>query len=296
MAKAKPIKKLKKNTRAGKALALVLQSRFKDLLAELPRAYAGEVEGLHDARVAAKRMREALRLASGLAPGAKYRAFLARLQQLNDHLGAVRDRDVLLAHLGELVKASSPRPVAFTALVKRLQAERATAFKELLPVLEAFGRQAPLLAQALVSSLEKQKRGGAGAPVVRLVHRQLGKRLAQLFDNFFPEELAFNPVRFHQARIAVKKARYCLEPWIGLLPKGARLLRDQLARLQELMGQAHDWDLARAALAKADQAAALQPFLAAASVQSENYTQSALALFKQLSYSNLKYEVLTQLL
>ena len=68
----------------------------------LPAARAGEVSAIHQARVATRRLREALPLVARGAPGRK----LARaVRRLTRALGPVRELDVALLTLGELARA-----------------------------------------------------------------------------------------------------------------------------------------------------------------------------------------------
>ncbi|MFC0407397.1 CYTH and CHAD domain-containing protein [Roseomonas elaeocarpi] len=72
----------------------VVASGLRHLLANLPAARAGEVEGIHQMRVAIRRLRAALRLFRPvLAPEAE-RGFEAELRRLGQVLGAARDWDV----------------------------------------------------------------------------------------------------------------------------------------------------------------------------------------------------------
>ncbi len=297
MAKARKIKGLKPHQRAGKAAALALQARLEDLLAELPLAYTGEVEGIHDARIAAKRLREMLRLARKLAPPAEFARFLALLQALNDHLGEVRDRDVMAEHLQALAAEKPALQASLQPLLQRLASERQQAFEALLPELERFGAEAPPLAASLIQQVRHNKHGAAGKSIFSLVHKQLARRLRELFDEFFPEDLAHNPRAFHRARIAVKKARYCLEPWVQVLPPQARRLRNELAELQEEMGLAHDLTVLAEKLKQLSQEGLEVPPSLQRSLEEaiKAHTRTSLNLFRTLSSAPLHKEVLTLL-
>src|SRR6476661_8132802 len=77
---------------------------MEQLHAQVPKAlHAWEVDGIHQARVATRRLKAALDLA-GPVVGKKRRKPLARvLRKLRRRLGPLRDTDVMLEHLEELV-------------------------------------------------------------------------------------------------------------------------------------------------------------------------------------------------
>src|SRR5438876_11826117 len=75
---------------------------------EAPRALGqGDEDSIHDARVATRRMRAALRLIKPLIDD-EHRKLLARaLRKLRRRLGPARDLDVMIAHLEKLKRARS---------------------------------------------------------------------------------------------------------------------------------------------------------------------------------------------
>ena len=93
---AKPIlpEKLKRRMRAGKAAAKLLEAKLREVAAYLPAALTGDVGGVHDMRVAVKRLREALRLFRRLLPRRRRERLLPLVEELNEGLGAVRDPDL----------------------------------------------------------------------------------------------------------------------------------------------------------------------------------------------------------
>ena len=107
MAKPLKTKGLSPGLDASKAAALSLETHLLQLSDQLVLASAGDTNGIHDARVASKRLREVLRFARTWAPKEAYTLALQPVQTLNDGLGPIRDRDVMKSHLTELV-ASHP--------------------------------------------------------------------------------------------------------------------------------------------------------------------------------------------
>src|SRR3954454_5246521 len=86
------------------ALVLLLERRTRALKRELPRAIDGHDEGGHRARVASRRLREALPvLAEGLH-GSKAGKATRKIRRLTQALGAVRELDVTLHLADELAR------------------------------------------------------------------------------------------------------------------------------------------------------------------------------------------------
>lgn len=94
----------------------------------------GDIEKLHDMRVATRRLRAALEVFEPCFPAKRHRKALKRVKELADALGERRDRDVeiefLLSFLGEAPEADRP---AVEALVEGLRKEQRQANDELAP-------------------------------------------------------------------------------------------------------------------------------------------------------------------
>ena len=93
-----------------------------------------DIEGVHDMRVATRRLRAALEIFEPCFPGTDFRAVLAEVKTLADALGERRDRDVTIAAL-EVFSArvsSADRP-GISSLVQRLRAEQTLANQALAP-------------------------------------------------------------------------------------------------------------------------------------------------------------------
>ena len=124
MGKAILPKGLTPSTRAGKAAGKLIDAKTDEVLAYIGSACAGEIEGLHDLRVAVKRLREGLRLFQRLLPPQERRKVLPLVEELNDGLGRVRDRDVLMAHARELGEAAPGAAPALEAALAAWEEQR----------------------------------------------------------------------------------------------------------------------------------------------------------------------------
>lgn len=117
------------------------RSAMRDLIAErwgalwraVPVALAGEdVEGVHDVRVASRRLRAAMDVAAGAFPAEWYRPLHRAAKEITAALGTVRDQDVLLVALAADREQAPPaeRP-GIDRLIARIEGERAAARVEM---------------------------------------------------------------------------------------------------------------------------------------------------------------------
>lgn len=111
-------------------VALDAQGPFADAAAETVRVRAGEliarlegpldVDGVHDARVASRRLRAALEIYAPCFPAKRHRRVLREVKRLADGLGARRDPDVAL---GAIEQIAAELGVAGRDDVARLRSE-----------------------------------------------------------------------------------------------------------------------------------------------------------------------------
>jgi CHAD domain-containing protein len=135
VAKARPIPDLTEDDPYAVAAAKVVTMRAREL-AELSANVldTSDIERLHDMRVATRRLRAALEIFRPCFPRKRYKAALSEVKALADALGERRDRDVMIAALGEFSEAMgrSDRP-GVESLVARLRVEQAEANEGLAP-------------------------------------------------------------------------------------------------------------------------------------------------------------------
>jgi CHAD domain-containing protein len=138
MAKAKPIPDLSAEVAYADAAARTVAVRGAEL-AEQARGVldTGDIERVHDMRVATRRLRAALEIFEPCFPPKEYREALGQVKRLADALGERRDRDVAIATLdgfNEQMPAPDRRGIA--SLVERLRDEQGEANRELAPLVE----------------------------------------------------------------------------------------------------------------------------------------------------------------
>lgn len=175
-----------------------------------------EKEAVHDARVACRRVRAALRLL-GL------RELDRPVKDLQDALGEVRDLQLQAEWL-------RPRD-------ERLHRQRAAlarrAEKALLAALRRWHTHTlPLLIQADVTR-----------PSAKRVRKILRRRLARLEERLEAARERPGPRAMHRARISVKQVRYLMELGAPELPRRALARIADLKALQASLGELHDVDV-----------------------------------------------------
>jgi CHAD domain-containing protein len=197
-------------------------------------------EGVHQARVATRRLRSDLRTFRSLLDPDWTRALRDELAWLAESLGAVRDADVLLARIesraGELPQEDRKGADRIRA---RLRAARARAYDELVATLR--GERYLVVLDRLIDAantpafLNEAESAGSAVlpPLVRRPLRRLARRVEALADRPTDEEL-------HVVRIRTKRARYAAEAAVPVLGKPARAVAAAAADLQDVLGEHRD--------------------------------------------------------
>jgi CHAD domain-containing protein len=231
------------------ALRAALGHLLEVLLAEsaLCRLEAGP-RGVHQGRVALRRMRSLLRIFRPAVDGPDWRAFDAALKGLAASLGAARDWDVFL----EGIAAGALEALGGDARLRRLVGaagrERAAAYAAVAAMLEGPDfRQALWLGLALLLLRPADAPEQPLAPFAAEVLRRRWKRLKKAGKRME----ALGPEALHEMRLDAKRLRYAAEPFAALWPgKAARRFNRRLAALQDALGLANDAVVARGLAAR----------------------------------------------
>jgi CHAD domain-containing protein len=227
---------------------LALRQRFAALLRGLGGARAGDVNAVHQARVATRRLREALPLVTGAGAGRKLERTVRRLTRA---LGPVRELDVALQTLDELEQTDVP-PDAVTCLRQLMAAERQTLHAEAVKAIDRADLER--LRRKTMARVAAAAPEAPGLHVARAQRRaaRRAERLRAAIDNAAGIYL---PDRLHEVRIAAKKLRYAIEmvrPGASVSRAGRAATRSvrgaagQLAalkRAQDLLGRMHDLEV-----------------------------------------------------
>jgi CHAD domain-containing protein len=186
-------------------------------------------EGVHQLRVAVRRIRAALK-ASGYDDGG---ILQAELRWFFGELGPLRDLDVLMERLhGETEDFSPDELVAFERLLKGLRTERGVARGRVTRTLR--GRRYERLLATLASAdvAPPEERGNLVGQITR-PYRKLRKAVVAAGPDPVDEVL-------HALRIRGKKLRYAAEMAAEFGGKPVRRLVKATKRLQDVLGEHQD--------------------------------------------------------
>ena len=138
MAKAKPIDDLSADDAYADAAARIVEVRAGELIEQAEGVLdTGDIERVHDMRVASRRLRAALEIFEPCFPAKAHGRALAEVKRLADALGERRDRDVAIASLhsfNDQMAAGDRRGV--DSLIERFRLEQAEANTALAPLVE----------------------------------------------------------------------------------------------------------------------------------------------------------------
>jgi CHAD domain-containing protein len=142
----------------GTAAARIVAQRAAELFATDGVLDTSDIEGVHDMRVASRRLRAVLEIFAPAFPRAEHKALLAEVKALADALGERRDPDVHIAAL-EQVEAAVPAGdrAGVHELVERQRARQAQGNATLAAALDNMHRsdlRLRLLALADAAELE----------------------------------------------------------------------------------------------------------------------------------------------
>ena len=217
--------------------SLLLQRQTRALKRHLPGAIKGDDRAVHQARVASRRLRESVPVLSAGLKGSKATKARRKIRRLTGALGMVRELDVTLKVVDELVASGEVPRAAIDALRAHVLTERQQRRDVMLERLdgvdaEKLGRRLASVCDALGHAETDQWRQVLGK---RLLKRS--KRLTAAVDD---AGHLYAPERLHEVRIAVKKLRYGLELAAGGGIKAAAPMVRILKRVQEMLGRLQD--------------------------------------------------------
>jgi CHAD domain-containing protein len=215
---------------------LILQ-RLRALRRTLPGARMGQVGAIHQARVATRRLREALPL---VVDGARGRKLEARVRTLTRALGPVRELDVVL-HMLDALDAGGQVPHNATGCLRAVVVEeRKRLHTGMVRRIDDFDLE-KLRKKAVAGARKHVQRQHPGRVVS--ADRRAARRAVALQASIENAAGIYLPDRLHEVRIAVKKLRYAMEVARDLRASRAVVRIRTLKRAQELLGRIHDLEV-----------------------------------------------------
>jgi CHAD domain-containing protein len=210
------------------------ERRLHALDTHLPAARDGDPAGVHQARVASRRLRELIPVL-GAHLRAKRRRARRAVRRLTTALGTVRELDVTLGLLDTLAASDPELGPACAALRGGVQARREAEGRSLERVLAS---GVPRKASRRVAALFED--GGDEAAAAEVLSNRVARRADELRRAIEDVGLLFDDERLHQTRIAAKKLRYALEVAGEAGWARTAALVAALKRVQDVLGELHD--------------------------------------------------------
>ena len=256
MSKAKEIVGIECEGAATGALPLVLGPRLEEMcLLRKAALDFRDPEGVHDMRVASRRVRSALRDFAPHLRKTKIAASTKHLREIADTLGVVRDYDVAIIALEKLQKKANPEiSSGLQRIIDDQKAKLDPARKELVQALnyKKLSQLKRSFRHAIVDSIVSQaatKQPASGTtvksgPSYKVYARStLLKRLKDL-EALSPSLYKPQKVKpLHEMRIAAKRLRYAIELFAACWGDQLGVFSHQVAQMQSSLGELHDCDL-----------------------------------------------------
>ena len=223
----------------------VIESAFASsvarLLLQLPAARLGtDPEGVHQARVAARRMRSDLKTFEPLLDAEWSTGLRVQLEGLIDELGAVRDSDVLGVKLRDVVNHHPEiNTDAANRVLHQVQLQHRRNRRRLLRYLND-ERTIELLDRLVAASTEPATLPRADRPardVMPKLVRKRWKRLDRAIDGLSRHPQAGD---LHAVRILAKRLRYATEAVEPAAGKHAKKFAKDTAKIQDALGELND--------------------------------------------------------
>jgi CHAD domain-containing protein len=222
---------------------VLIRQRLRALSRALPAACRGDVTSIHQARVATRRVREALPLVATGASGRKLERIVRRLTR---SLGPVRELDVALLMLEELATAPDVPRAGISRLRQVVHDERRRLHREMAQAVDRCNVE-KLTKKAVAAARASDRRVAGGAardPRQRAAAEQRAARRAERLRAAIETAAGiYLPDRLHEVRIAVKKLRYAMEIARELSGSRATARILTLKRAQDLLGRMHDLEV-----------------------------------------------------
>lgn len=238
----------------GTLLRLRLEQQLVRLRQEEARVREDDDGGIHQMRIAIRRLRSALATYRPILSRGATDALRAELRWLGGELSPGRDAQVMRERLERLLDEQPVElvmgPVAGrvrTEMSARMQAGRqrglealdSERYASLLRELDAF---------VLAPPFEESAGRAAREALPRLLERDLERVRRRAAAATKAEQPEQREVALHGTRKAAKRLRYAAESAVPVLGRPAKRLRKRALRIQELLGEHQDTVVARTTL------------------------------------------------
>jgi CHAD domain-containing protein len=208
----------------------VFHSNIEVLLSNLPSVRDGDVDAIHDSRVATRRLRAALPLVSGSDGSKQWQPLQRMIRRTGRALGRVRDLDVSVALLEELEFRAPVTAPAAAAMRARLLPKRLARARKLIKRIERMD---------LAMLRDRHRLPVLRPPSPRMLLGAIGEGAGRARRAIEHASGLYFPKRAHEVRVELKKLRYTVE-MLDDADQGRRASLRVFKAAQEALGQLHD--------------------------------------------------------
>jgi len=229
--------------------ARYLRKQAKQLRARLDGIRrADDIEDVHQARVASRRLRAAIALFRGCFGRKKMKRWRKQIERVTDQLGAARDKDVHSEYLCHLMAQAPPQAYPGVArLLVHVEKQRARLQDRVVSAVDRLERSGVLgemrRASKRILSKGNSDAAGPGMVVFGEIRRHVVQQLEELCAYEDGLQHSEDQERHHAMRIAAKSLRYTLEIAAPIYAGGLDEPIRAVKNLQTLLGQIHDCDV-----------------------------------------------------
>jgi inorganic triphosphatase YgiF len=223
---------------AGEAFRRIAASCLTHMDANTACACAGDdPEGVHQVRVAARRLRSAISIFRDALPRPWTDRLARGVRWLSREMGEAREWDVFLAETLAPLRATMPEEPGLALIAERGSAARAQAYERVRAAL------ADPKSTRLLLDLARWLAEGWEAPAPLLAKAQavLDQRHEKVLQAAGGHLAELDAQGLHRLRIRLKQLRYAVEFFSDLFPgNAARRYTSALAKLQDCLGTLQD--------------------------------------------------------
>lgn len=248
MAKAREIEGLNCQDNALEWATEVLRVRFEEVQ-DLRGAALDftNIEGVHQMRVATRRLRSALNDFAPLMDKRPLKRVRKDLKRLADALGTVRDEDVAIAALDKL-QASALTPEIGKGIETLVAERRVQREEKQMDLMEALAiSNMANLQETFTLAVEEAVRGKKAAQGEMTFTEAGSEAVGESLQEFLDAGAAlYNPFaieELHELRIKAKRLRYAIELFTACWGEEIAPFAEQIAEMQSHLGELHDCDV-----------------------------------------------------
>lgn len=227
----------------------MLLKHLDDLEQEINGIRSGskDIEYIHRARVASRRLRTAISLFEYCYPAKQAKLWTKQIRTVTQALGEARDTDVQIEELKQFYQAADrPYGPGIRRLLLRMGQKRAKLQNSVLQSVEQLGQRQVLehmRAQLTASAGIVETAESFTLALYQRSYHAIHQRAAALQSFQSIVEQPEKKEELHEMRIAAKWLRYSLETFAPLYPAQLKSQIQATRKFQELLGEIHDRDV-----------------------------------------------------